>query len=1118
MPSAVRRLVTLAALLLVALPAAAQPADPLELVRGLREAGWADLALEYLAELPAKHPGPGVLAVLPLERARTNLDLAAAEGDPARRAALVAEAKADFDRFLASSATHPRRGEAALALARLVAVQAKGILAGANNQPDAAGRDAELRRAGPVFEDAAKRFQSAAAAFAQSRDDGGLTAAEKRQADADVFQARLDEADNQFQLAQTYPREGTDNVPARMKALDTARVLFDALAKQDPSQPLCWVARAWVGECDRAKGNAKEAQVTFDAVKAAAAKNPAAAAGARTARFFEAKAEYEKALSATADRGNALRRAQAGLEQWLADAGKAGRPTPETFAARYYIAYAKDQQARALVRLDPKTMQPVVPDAARDLFRAAERDYRRAADPANDYTTRAGENRSQVIRLLVGDPDRADPATMTDYDLVLMTAQVQLARAARADDTAARRGPGSKAARLFERLGELPSPPGGTRDAADAAVGRVYALLLADRPFEAAVLGDHLAHTLRAPAAGRAGVYAVQAYRQAGEDADAAARAADLGRAADVARYLDGTYPNDPNTDAVRIGVAQQFVQAGRAKEGFDLAGRVPATSPRAASARLVQAAAVSALPAGERGPAARRTAADLLAVPAAPPSAIAADARASLGVGVQVAEMDLLTDPPDLAAAEKAAAAVLSRVAAYKELPPDDIKEWGLRADFVRLRAVYGQALTQFQAGKFADAAGRLAAELAAVAGPAAGGTDPATPLGAAAKRVDDFRRDRLVGLALQARIREGKVDQIGPLLEALQRLGGSLAGSAGTLGPLVDGVRPQLAALRKAGKSAEADAIARSLGGVLDRVAAEPGVQPATLIVLGRGIRDLGDPDRAAGYLLKVPLPANMELLKQPPTAVPPADAPTVALYRLAQLELARCLRQAKKFGEADALLAGALGWVPNADFRREVAHLAEARAADAAPADASKLWAEAYKKWTAMANEYLAPLRKLAAGKRDARSAVLVLADLKALPPHPLLPPKPEDIRRGLTDPKPPAWVGGLLADKAYADDLQATIGRLEGQLKPLYHDLFAESLRCLTAANTSLLQASPDKLTAALDRVGKSAADFEAANPDLADAVRAKMAAVLADSAPLRDAYLKAGGKAFVPPDK
>jgi len=750
------------------------------------------------------------------------------------------------------------------------------------------------------------------------------------------------------------------------------------------------------------------------------------------------------------------------------------------------------------------------------LFRAAERDYRRAADPANDYTSRAGENRGQVIRLLVGYPGKADPDRMTDYDLVLMTAQVQLAEAVRADDDAARRAAGAKAARLFERLAELPAPPGGGRDAADAAVNRVYAYLLAGRPLEAAVLGDHLARTLRAPAAGRAGVYAVQAYRQAGEAADAAGKAADLGRAAAVARHLDGAYPNDPSTDAVRIAVAQQFVQAGRAKDGFDLAARVPAASPRAASARLVQAAAVSALPPGERGPAARRTVADLTAIPTAAPTATAADARASLAVGVQAAEMHLLFDPPDLTAAEKGAAAVRARAAAYKELPPDDAKEWGLRADFVRLRAVYGQALTAFQAGQFAAAAGRIAPELAAVAGPATAGTDPATPLGAAAKRVDDFRRERLVGLALQARIREGKVDQIGPLLDVAQRLGGSLAGSAATLGPLLDGVRPQLAALRKAGQAAEADAIARSLGGVLDRVAAEPGVKPATLVVLGRGLRDLGDPDRGAEYLKKVPPPADLDLLKRKSADVPAADAPTVALYRLAQLELARCLRQSKKYPEADALLAGALGWVPNTDFRREVAHLAEARAADAAPADAPRLWAEAYKKWTALANEYLAPLRKLAAGKRDARSALVVLSDLKALPPHPLVPTTPEAVRQGLTDPKPPAWVGEVPADKSYADELQATIARLEGQLKPLYHDLFAESLRCLTAANTGLLKGSPDKLAVALGKVGKSAADFEAANPDLADAVRAKLTAVVADSAPLREAYLKAGGKAFAPP--
>ena len=275
--------------------AAAQPTppDPIELVRGLRENGLPDLALDYLQDLAARRPTPGTLAVLPLERARAKLELAATETDDAKRSALLSESKADFDAFLAANASHPRRAEAALSLARLVSIEAKGLVSQANKRADDAARTRELVTARPVFTGAAKRFSQAAAEFAKKLDDGALSPAGRRAATNDLYQARLDEAVNTLELAKTYSTAGAAaaDVVARGKAVDEAQKLFAALAAKDAGHPLAWVARAWVGECELEKANPAAAREAFDAVEKEARRAPSVAgAGARAADFFELRA------------------------------------------------------------------------------------------------------------------------------------------------------------------------------------------------------------------------------------------------------------------------------------------------------------------------------------------------------------------------------------------------------------------------------------------------------------------------------------------------------------------------------------------------------------------------------------------------------------------------------------------------------------------------------------------------------------------------------------------------------------------------------------------------------------------------------------------------------------
>lgn len=1088
--------VLFAVLALSVTPAFAQPPDPTDLARGLRENGMPDLAVEYLDEVAAKKPSATALAVIPLEKARALLDLADGESDDGRRASLVAEAKAGFEQFLSANPNHARRAEATIMLARVVSVEAKGILSRAakiegNTAEAAAAGKAERAKARPVFQDASKRFGQAAAEFAKKLDDGNLTAAQKKNLTRDVYQAELDRGINAYYLADTYDRSAmatAKDKQDRAAALDQAGQLFNALYNRDATNPLAWVARAWAAECEREKDNHGAAQKINDEIKAAARKTSAAHLGLRTATFFELRTDF---LEAHGDRTPAkLRKVQAGLESWLADPlAKSARPAPEVYAARFYLGVVKSDLALAAITDKAGKIGPVTP-GARQTLQSAERDFKRLTETENDYAGRAAERRTQVLRLLVGNAEK-DPAAISNFEECLMTAQVQLYRAIKDEKlTEADRAKAmDRAVALYERARQLPAPKELARDAADAQANLVYTYMMAEKPQQAAVLGEYLAHSIRpATVAARAGLYGVQAYLTSAakvDAADGAGRKVDQDHAAKLALFLDKQYPTDVSTDAARVVVGQQFLRDGRAAEAFEILSHVRSGSPRAQAARLIEASAAyellrslpqanggTTLPADKKAEIYARAVADLGSVPDQPAGAPAHDAKLSVLLSIQAAELHLTNKPAGYPLAEKAAALAADKANLYSSLPPEEKKELVFKAEHARLRAVYAQAFLMYQQGRYADTMTKLTPSLAEMArtGPAVSAAAPkakdeAEPQSAqAARRLDEFRRNEVIVLALQCRIKEGGVKEAGELFDLLKRFGGSLEASVSAMGKLIDTVEPQIHDLRKKGKAKEADDLAKGVGTLLDRVANEPNVSPAVLVFLGRGLREIGNTDKAVELLNKVPAPA--EGLDKPLGELDEAKRLPVVRYRNARLELARSYRAAKKYADAEKVLADALGtkdkkgWGANdLNFRKEHAHLLEAKAAEQAdPKAALPLWRDATTEWGTMGREYQAVLVK----------------------PFP--------------------------ADEKAKNDLE----RLKSQVKPIFFDLFFEQLRCATKANVQLLKAKPGDLQVKLAGAARQMADLEKKNPDLPAEVKAKFAGLMDEVPALKAEYQKTDG--------
>src|SRR5271155_2343895 len=95
--------------------------NELELVRKLRDKGWADLAKAKIEEL-LKRGDPALNAALPLELAEINIALAR-QMDPEQRVALFALARTQLQDFIKQNQGNGQAALASVKLARLTSYQ-----------------------------------------------------------------------------------------------------------------------------------------------------------------------------------------------------------------------------------------------------------------------------------------------------------------------------------------------------------------------------------------------------------------------------------------------------------------------------------------------------------------------------------------------------------------------------------------------------------------------------------------------------------------------------------------------------------------------------------------------------------------------------------------------------------------------------------------------------------------------------------------------------------------------------------------------------------------------------------------------------------------------------------
>lgn len=964
--------------------------DPhLEMIRGLRAQGDADLALAYIQERVPKNLPPELARVIALELARTRVELARDESEEGKRLALFAAARAEFDAFLKANPNDPLAPQARFEIARLTAARGKEAVNRARRLEGEA-RFKALEDARPAFNDAVMQLRDAAKLL-KARLDAATDKAELRDLTQSWLGAQLDEAMNLYLLAQTYGADErkTDEIKKRAEGLTAAGKAFDKLADIDPRHPTCWLARAWLARTLYENDDYPKATTQFELIQAE--RGPHADDAKRVAAYFRIQMARRQGLTPTQQLTQ--------LQNWL-ERYRAYQNTPEGCGVRYFIADAQETIARANmgVAYDDKGRPIRVTAEAAQRLKDAERRFRELTEFENDFTERAANRRMPLILAIAirETPDR-DPAKVTTFENGFLLAQLEVAELNEALKTPEamdnpekaqqlRKKHFAAAVRALDRSLTLVRPTDPPREVQDARLMQVYAHLIAGNNHEAAVLGEHLARSMTRVGRGAVpALYSLQGYRgvmieaKTNGGADEQELRTDREHVRRVATWMEATWPNDTPTDTARHTLGSLYFADGDYLKALETYARVTPNYVNMAFLRNEQGIACFNLQRDPKVPAPvkqqwfQRITAELERMPdlgaGADPDAAYAYCMARLQLATLLQQTGKQYDK-----VERIGKEVLD--ATQKLTLGDRADEVKYTAQAVMLNGLYGRAFELVKAHRHKDATALFQPVFAAL-------EKSPLPDDEAAQRPRKAFAD-LLQLALRSSVQEGDIERAQGLLKLLEKVGGS--GSAALVAVLKE-VQAQVAELKKNDPKLLAETITKFTT-FMDTLAKQPNLGKDVKLFLAQGYASLDKPLEAIQLLTTIPAPGAApkppaenapEADRQKYEAARPAYEQDAKTYWFAQLTHVRTLRQAARgepdaakrkamFQQADKMLDEMIGtpqkqgWAFNSlEVRREKIFILEDQ----------ELWRPALEGWTAMQRPFVGKFKNPPENDKETRT---------------------------------------------------------------------------------------------------------------------------------------------------
>ncbi len=542
-------------------PAAARAADDprfaIGFVQGLRERGYYDLALDYLAELRADKNLPAdVKAKLDYEEGRTLTEAATHGSDPEVAKRQLDQARDRLEAFIKANPGKSETVEALVDLAHLLYERGRNATIEADEAKTPAEKETKLVSARGLFgsardsyNQAFERLDSKFKLYPNFIAEGDPMKAEKERVHTARMNAELQRAVVDYEEAQTYP----PGSPQRTEILDKTGKTFEDIYKRYRTQMAGITAQMWQAKCFEERGDLNAAMGIYDQLLQH---------GDPRLRRLQKQVDYFRIIVLGKRKQYALAADEAA--NWM-------RIFPndrsyEGLGVR--LELAKDILAQ-LPDLNPADSERAVKkatDVLADVVRVYSPFKAEALALLQKHAPKVAINAASIAGLKFDDAvGQADGAISTsEYDKAIAILRVAL-----------KKGTG------VEPLDKLNK----------ARYTLAFCCYMTKRYYEAAVLAEHIARRYpgaewAAKATEIANASLVDAYNEAGANGRPSYWPGDLRRLEDLGKYAAETWPDADQGDIGRMTAGQIALGSGRYAEAIKWFEAVRSASPKWADAQ----------------------------------------------------------------------------------------------------------------------------------------------------------------------------------------------------------------------------------------------------------------------------------------------------------------------------------------------------------------------------------------------------------------------------------------------------------------------------------------------------------------------------------------------------
>jgi tetratricopeptide (TPR) repeat protein len=380
--------------------AAVEPAD--EFLKGLRERGLNELALDYLELMKTSQAVDDEFReTIPYYRGVVLIEQSRLSADSATRARLLDDARSELERFAAANPENVAGAEATLELGSVQLSGGQQLLAQMNQLSEGSAFDAQRqklsREAREMFANARSMFEQAEGVYSTeieklppTDEDAGNASNKRQEYRARIAQLRFLAAQTQFELAQTYPPDGDEFRKLNEDAAAELSALYEEFAR---TFIVGLYARLYEGRCYQAVGSYPLALGCYEEVLKqpnvlAPFRKLIASAVHRKAEVLIAQEKYDAAIETSS--------------VCLRDAKSEEETQPEWLAVRYRLADALRLKAESL---DFGTLDQ------RKILAEARDAYRFVAKTPGEFQT-AARTAATTLRADARKPDNGNVAEL----------------------------------------------------------------------------------------------------------------------------------------------------------------------------------------------------------------------------------------------------------------------------------------------------------------------------------------------------------------------------------------------------------------------------------------------------------------------------------------------------------------------------------------------------------------------------------------------------------------------------------------------------------------------------------------------------------------------------------